>query len=440
VSQQSEHLSSAQIEEYGIHASGAGPDGEEEVAMEKHLADCPSCRGRKQLGLISTKATRSSRKDAEFVDSGAGDSNLKLSEFAGPLESLDCGGANPRVTSKVNTTAITGCPSEADLRDLAAGLCPDANAEKLVQHTAACDRCGPLLQAYTEDFSDGFSPEQRSGLRQLKSASPEWRRQTAMQMLRTASATRASGNNPDSASHLAESGIAKIALLLPRGFLFSRWALIPASVTVCALVAFAIFHFLRETPEEAEKLLAQAQTEQRTTESRWPGAAHGASSVQQGSHTLPPPIPLMKAENMLEGHYAENPRDARWNRAIAEKEIALGSPARAIAILEQPARSASASMPLLLDLAIAYYVQGEQGRDQASFEKARRTLDSVLEQQPQNTVALFNRALVYERLQEFKMAEEDWNRFIKTETDAAWIGEGQKRLRELKEIHGNVDR
>jgi tetratricopeptide (TPR) repeat protein len=443
VNQQSEHLSSAQIEEYGIRTSGAGPDGEEEVAVEKHLDDCPSCRGRilefqrKQLGL-STKAARSSQNNPKSAGREAGDQNLKNPEFVGPPEGLDREGASLRVTSKANTTATTGCPSEEDLRNLAAGIVPDASAG-MVQHAAACDHCGPLLQAYTEDFSDDFSPEQRSGLQQLGSASPEWRRQTAMQMLRTASATRDSGNNPNAADHAKESGIAKIALLLPRGFLFSRWALIPASATACALVAFAIFYFLRDTPEEAEKLLARAYTEQRTMEVRWPGAAHGTYSALRGSTTAPPPIPLMKAENMLEGHSAENPQDSGWNRAIAEKEIALGNPARAIAILEA-ARSGSASMPLLLDLAIAYFIQGEQGRDQASFEKSRQMLNSVLEQQPRNAVALFNRALVHERLQDFEKAKEDWNTFIKTETDTAWLEEAQKRLRELKEIHGNMGR
>jgi len=44
VNQQSEHLSNAQIEEYGSPASGAGAETEERV--EQHLADCPSCRSR----------------------------------------------------------------------------------------------------------------------------------------------------------------------------------------------------------------------------------------------------------------------------------------------------------------------------------------------------------------------------------------------------------
>ena len=104
--QQSEHLSNAQIEQYGKRASGAGSETEDWV--EQHLADCPSCRSR----VLDFQRTR-------------------FALLPDP---------------KVITVSSSNCPSEADLRNLAAGLYPDPKASQLKAHAATCGRCGPLLQ------------------------------------------------------------------------------------------------------------------------------------------------------------------------------------------------------------------------------------------------------------------------------------------------------
>ncbi|HLY92047.1 MAG TPA: hypothetical protein VKQ89_02205, partial [Candidatus Angelobacter sp.] len=144
MNQQSEHLSNAQIEKYGIQASGAGPETEEWV--EQHLADCPVCRSRvlefqrTQLGLLPDP--------------------------------------------KVNKAPTSDCPSEEDLRNLAAGLCSDPIAQTVKSHAAACTYCGPLLQEYTEDFSDNLTAEEQAFLDQLSSASPRLQEQRAREMLK----------------------------------------------------------------------------------------------------------------------------------------------------------------------------------------------------------------------------------------------------------------
>src|SRR5262249_37122500 len=68
----------------------------------------------------------------------------------------------------VNTATTSACPHESDLRDLAAGLCPEPAASRLTQHAATCDRCGVLLRSYAEDFSaDLRSEEHTSELQSL---------------------------------------------------------------------------------------------------------------------------------------------------------------------------------------------------------------------------------------------------------------------------------
>ena len=127
VDQQFEHLSDAQIENYWNWNTGAEPDD----VIESHLAICSECRSR---------VLRSSRSQLGLVSSQP---------------------AQPRGPD---------CPQEAALLDLAAGLTPPADASRLIQHAAHCDRCGSILRGYTEDFSEDLSPEAEALLQQLKNA------------------------------------------------------------------------------------------------------------------------------------------------------------------------------------------------------------------------------------------------------------------------------
>lgn len=142
--QQFEHLSDAQIENYGDR-TGAGPNqpGDHDQAIASHLAACAGCRTRllhfhrARFGLMNDQVPQQTRVD---------------------------------------------CPNEDALRDLAAGLSSPDAAARLTQHAAQCDHCGPILRAYTEDFSDDLSPEDQSLLNQLNSASPSWQKKMAARM------------------------------------------------------------------------------------------------------------------------------------------------------------------------------------------------------------------------------------------------------------------
>src|SRR5258708_40106453 len=83
------------------------------------------------------------------------------------------------------------CPSEDDLRNLAAGLCPPDQATKLTEHAAQCDHCGPLLRMYTEDFSDELGKDDEAVLGKLKSSSAGWQKKLAGQMASDAGAAPA---------------------------------------------------------------------------------------------------------------------------------------------------------------------------------------------------------------------------------------------------------
>src|SRR6185437_2241806 len=181
-----EHLTDAQIEHYGDRTSGEGPNQsslETDQAIETHLADCAGCRTRvldfhrARLGLMSNP----------------------VPSAPNPQDPGHAGYQNPGYQNQTSTSAsateraiaeVTGrderptpdCPTEDTLRDLAAGLTTPADAAHLTQHAAQCAHCGPILRAYTEDFSDDLSPEDAALLLKMKSSTEHWQRELAQKM------------------------------------------------------------------------------------------------------------------------------------------------------------------------------------------------------------------------------------------------------------------
>jgi tetratricopeptide (TPR) repeat protein len=369
VNQQAEHLSNAQIEQYGKRASGAGP--ETEAWVETHLDDCPSCRSR----VLEFQRTR-------------------FALLRDP---------------KVNKASSSNCPSEDDLRNLAAGLCSSPLSAELTAHAAACGRCGPLLQEFTEDFSDESSPEEQAFLDQLRTASPEFRQQKALEMLKKNRVTP----EPVPATDW-------------RRFFSWKWIMVPATVT---LIAMGVWYLQRDTPERAEKLFAQAYTEQRTMEIRWAGADWSEVRTTRGSQNSKP-ASLFRAEVII-GQHDTSVNNSDWLRAKAQNEILEWNPRAAITLLEHALDISGKSSAIRLDLASAYFQLGELSHDPHQYEKALEMITAVLKDDPKNHTALYNRAVLDERLNRFEDAAKDWQAVLNTETDPQWLKEADLKYKAL---------
>ncbi|PYP87922.1 MAG: hypothetical protein DMG65_16215 [Candidatus Angelobacter sp. Gp1-AA117] len=368
--QLSEHLSSAQIQQYGKRASSAGPETKQRV--EKHLADCPSCRSR----VLEFQRT----------------------QFA-LLPDL-----------KMKTIPTSECLSEDEIRNLAAGLCTERIAQKLKLHASTCDRCGPLLSEYTEDFSGNFTPKEQGILNQLSSGSPTWQQQTAKEMLK-----QATPSPP------------------PRWTFLWRWALIPAATAACAIIVFSIWYTQRDTPEKVGELLAQAYPEHRTTEMRWLGMAWGEPKETLGPANLNKPRPLLAAKDAIQRQTPETLGRTEWLHLQAQSEILGGTPStRLIEDLTKATQSKPASQSLLFDLAIANFRMGEITDDRSYYLRAKAVLEEMLASFPPSSAALFDRAVVEEHLQLWNQALADLNRCLPLESDPAWSAEIQDKIRKLE--------
>ncbi|MBZ5508547.1 MAG: hypothetical protein LAO78_24070 [Acidobacteriia bacterium] len=401
MNEQSEHLSNAQIENYGNRSSGAGPDADQhdEARINAHLADCPSCRSH----LLDFHRT-----------------NFGLLADSKQLVDL-----------RVNTASTPDCPSEDDLRQLAAGLSPQAINTKLTRHAATCNRCAQLLRIYTEIYSDDFSVEEQAVLEQLKSASPEWQQQTARTMLRASAASNASSVSETSNVSVTNSSFA--AKL--RRFFSTKWMLIPATAAACA-IAFSVWYVQRDTPEKVEKLLAQAYTDNRNIEIRIPGAKHSDFHQKRGEvgSLISSPKTLRKAANEIGDQLKQNPDSPKWLLLQVRLDLLDWRYKPAIATLNKITDDKIVNSPDgLMARAMTAYEQAESEHEQQGYFEAIDLLGKILQKNPNEAVALFNRAIICEKQHAFECASGDWKHLLEVEEDPGWSSEAREHLNRIEE-------
>jgi tetratricopeptide (TPR) repeat protein len=413
VNKQSEHLSDAQIENYGSQTSGAEPDAAqsaEDQRINAHLNDCASCR------------------------------NLLLEFHRNNFGIL----LEPRQLAdlQVNTASTPDCGSEDALRQLAADMScgasvdssPNSPAAKLTLHAATCDRCGPLLKRYTDICSDDFSPEEQAVLDSLQSSSAAWQQQTARKMLAAAGAQTAPADFPAKTRRIAEPLTTSV-----RKSFFWKWALIPATAAICGLIAFSIWYTQRDTPEKVEKLLAQAYTDQRTMEMRVPGAAHAdfkQTRSGESASLLNAPESLRKAASKVSTQLSKTPDNPGWLLLSARLNLLEWQYKAAMTALEKVGDEKVRTSPnFLLTRSLALYEQAEFEPEQRdlNYGEIINLLGQVLQKTPDDTIALFNRATACEKLRMYECASADYERVVKIEKDSGLSADASEHLRRIKE-------
>jgi cytochrome c-type biogenesis protein CcmH/NrfG len=384
VNQRFEHLSDAQIEQFGKRASGAGP--ETEAWVETHLDDCSSCRSR----VLEFQRTQ-------------------FALLPDP---------------KVNTVSSPNCPCEEDLRNLAAGLCAEPIATELTAHAAACSGCGSLLREYKEDFSDESSPEEQDFLSRLRTASPEYRTQKALEML----------NREMVKKNLVTP--APVPATDWRRFFSWKWIMVPALPTV-ALIAVGIWYLQRDTPEKVAKLEAQAFTEQRTTQMRIPYAGYAAFNQKRSgdnpSRSALPPS-LNRAADKIAQHLQKKPDDPQWLMLSARLDLWDSNYKAALSSLERISDPQAIQSPeYLMTRAFALFQKSEALKESQGYSEAVDLLDKALQKVPNDPVLLFNQAIACEKIHSYECAESDWKHLLAVEKDPQWTAEARKHLDQIRE-------
>jgi CHAT domain-containing protein/tetratricopeptide (TPR) repeat protein len=307
------------------------------------------------------------------------------------------------------------CMGGAEWLEVAAGLLPEAKTRELMKHAAQCGHCGPLLKNAAEALVDEATPSEEALLASLQSARPEWRKNMAATLHNS------------------------VRVRQPRSSWWKAVFVWPAPayafagiVTVAAVAWFGVraLH-----PPSAEQLLAQAYSEHRTIEMRIPGAKYSPIRIQRSAteSSLNKSRALLKAEDLIGENLGKNPNDPMWLQAGARADLLDGNYDSAIKTIQRALQQHPDSPTLLTDLASAYYERAEATNRSIDYGYAVDALGQALASSPNDPIAIFNRAIVEEKLHLYNPAILDWQHYLELDPTGSWADEARKRLQATQE-------
>src|SRR5262249_34687010 len=105
----------------------------------------------------------------------------------------------------------------------------------------------------------------------------------------------------------------------------------------------------------------------------------------------------------------------------------------AVTTMRRAADAQPADISLLADLGCAYALRADGERRAIDYGAALDTLWRFLVARPDSPLALFNRAVVYERLFLFDDAVKDWERYLKLDPAGGWAEEARGRKQAIEQ-------
>lgn len=390
MNQPSGHITDAQIENC-VMGTPTSPDAQK--LLDGHVADCESCLGR----LL----------EAERIHLGL-------------LEG-----------DAMKGTPYPGCPAEGTLQELAAGICAPDTAERITQHAAHCDYCGPLLSLYLRELSDDVQGEDAALLAQLESATSKWQKKFIRE-------------------HLVKEDPPRELSILSRiqgvlwGGLWPKLATAAAGIAVVA--GGLVFYRNSDDLTQAQKLVAAAYGERRTTLMRFSGvpyAPYEPLTVERSSETTSASgysrRALFKAKSALADKLGSdvkpNPQWFDVEGRIALFEGTPGGAADAEKAFEKAQAQGFDDAKLKIDLAASYFEQDSKVEN-PNLSRTIDLLNEVLKNPKLNAddraVALFDLAIAYEKSELWDLGVEKWRAYLSTNSDGAWATEARNRLKDAE--------
>lgn len=202
-----------------------------------------------------------------------------------------------------------------------------------------------------------------------------------------------------------------------------RRSLTVLSISGIGLVSVCLWLGMRRSPEA---LLREAYTQQRTFELRIPGADYGPLRQERSDRLLSRidrPSSLLLAEAAIAGRLKEKPPDQSLLKLKARADLLSWSYQDAINSLKFAAEDDPHSSEIRLDLATAYFERAEANDEPFDYGQAVELLGAVLQDDPNNRVALFNRGFVFEKLLLYREAIHDWNEYLRLDPKSQWADE-----------------
>jgi CHAT domain-containing protein len=309
------------------------------------------------------------------------------------------------------------CPDDEVLQELAAGILAPAMAEQTMLHVSECNSCGPTLQRYLKEFSEEQSPENIAILSQLQSSRPQWQNRL-------------------------------VRALIGDGRRFPWLKLVPATLALAAVIFAVVLGpaLLSEFKmKQAQKEVATAFAERRTTEMRLTSVAHTPYSpfpvtlgTESGRGVDEVPESLHDASGAANKNLRVANADPRWLQ-IQGRALLWESTPSSLEKAEkdfEKARSAGLASPSLeIDLAASYFERDSRA-EHPNLQRTLNLLSEVLSKpnltKDDQASALFDLAIAYEKTQAWDLAIETWEKYLQVDSSSSWTSEAQQHLKDAK--------
>jgi CHAT domain-containing protein/cytochrome c-type biogenesis protein CcmH/NrfG len=368
------------LEEARCLAQGRPGTGPDVMAMHRHLAVCGACR-------------------EQFEE---------LAELERQFMHL-----RPVETSQT----LADCPDTRVWPEIVVGLPQPEDTLLYVEHAGVCSHCGPLLRKAVAELAPlnrELTEEERKQIATLDSATASWQQQLAHRIAAIPVSTMDRESAPWSRYRMGfpRQVLAGVALL--------------AVVGVGSWIVFRQVQ-LRHQPAAAESMLARAYTKKRTLELRIAGAAYAPINLTRGEagSFANSPKELLSAEALIASQLESQPTNPAWLQAQAEADMLEGKYDPAVQALRHAVELEPQSPALLTDLASAYFQRGESQDKKDDLAAAYENLSKALALQPDDPVALFNRAVVGEHLFLYHQALDDWDHYLRVDPASQWAQEAR---------------
>ena len=222
-----------------------------------------------------------------------------------------------------------------------------------------------------------------------------------------------------------------------------------AAAALAGITVLSVWFVRSRADEPTRMLIAAIPHDGRYLEPRLSGGFPWAPlrTVQRdGERKLDPAqMKLVGVAGVVLEQTGANP-SARTQHASALASLLAGDPKDAVTRLEKIAAS-SPSTVVWSDLAAAHYAAAVQSDDPQQLAQALASADAALRLDARFPEALFNRALILERLGLREQARAAWKRFLSVDSGSPWAIEAGKHLQDLSkrvefrdELEHNYDR
>jgi cytochrome c-type biogenesis protein CcmH/NrfG len=279
------------------------------------------------------------------------------------------------------------------LKRAASGASDVQTALHVVQHCTTCTDCAEKLKEYAKLFSS----ESPGDIQRLKTSKPEWQKEFARQL---------------AASQKAHS----------RQLLYGMagWAL----AGILMLAVGIGWYAQQDSIGKVNREIATAFTDSRNIDLRLPGAEYSELKTDRASALNNRALAEAKAAiERLRPSMKDSPEflDAEGRAELVSNDVQ-----GAYDKLKRARAKTPNSAAISTNLAIAECLIADNGQPE-SYQVAYELLSQVLEADSRDATALFNRAVVSERLREYQAAVDDWSRLLEVEPKGGWADEARKR-------------